>query len=105
MRGEAKRTRFLSCLSRFCRVGLPPPIQAQYYKPCAGVVKLVNTRDLKSLGRKSLPVQVRPPAPSILNMAIQPGHLLSKTNKAISRILAMAGDTRVDHPAKLLLLE
>ena len=32
----------------------------------AGVVKLVNTRDLKSLGRMALPVQVRPPAPSSL---------------------------------------
>ena len=29
----------------------------------AWVVKLVNTRDLKSLGRKALPVQVRPRAP------------------------------------------
>ncbi len=34
---------------------------------CAGVVKLVNTRDLKSLGRKALPVQVRPPAPFNIN--------------------------------------
>ena len=30
----------------------------------AEVVKLVNTRDLKSLGLTALSVQVRPPAPS-----------------------------------------
>ena len=29
----------------------------------AGVAKLVNARDLKSLGRMALPVQARPPAP------------------------------------------
>ena len=34
-----------------------------YNHPRARVVKLVNTRDLKSLGRKALPVRVRPRAP------------------------------------------
>ena len=29
----------------------------------AGVVELVDTRDLKSLGSDTVPVQIRPPAP------------------------------------------
>ena len=34
---------------------------------CALVVELVDTRDLKSLGVRAVPVQVRPGAPSITN--------------------------------------
>ena len=36
-------------------------------QPDARVVKLVDTRDLKSLAGNSVPVQVRPRAPFILN--------------------------------------
>ena len=42
---------------------------------CAGVVKLVNTTDLKSVGRKALPVQVRSPAPFISILAYATGVL------------------------------
>jgi hypothetical protein len=36
--------------------------------PVARVVKLVDTRDLKSLVRKDVPVQVRPRAPFVFNV-------------------------------------
>ena len=35
---------------------------------CALVVELVDTRDLKSLGVRAVPVQVRPGAPSYKSM-------------------------------------
>ena len=47
-------------------IGMVPPgglAPIAYNRRRARVVKLVNTRDLKSLGRKALPVRVRPRAP------------------------------------------
>ena len=38
-----------------------------YEQPDARVVELVDTRDLKSLVRKDVPVQVRPRAPFVVN--------------------------------------
>jgi hypothetical protein len=46
----------------------------------ARVVKLVDTRDLKSLARKSVPVQVRPRAPFPL---ILKGFMVGLTQPAI----------------------
>jgi hypothetical protein len=47
------------------RLRVPPPISSviNCRSISARVVKLVDTRDLKSLARKSVPVQVRPRAP------------------------------------------
>ena len=49
------------------RLRVPPPsfslIKLLKSAPDARVVKLVDTRDLKSLVRKDVPVQVRPRAP------------------------------------------
>ena len=52
------------------RLRVPPPYTLKQYQltilvstPDARVVKLVDTRDLKSLVRKDVPVQVRPRAP------------------------------------------
>ncbi len=47
------------------RLRVPPPLNASLLSRniSARVVKLVDTRDLKSLARKSVPVQVRPRAP------------------------------------------
>ena len=52
---------FLVCLTNcfICDI-----IIKQYY--CAAVVKSADTRDLKSLGRNTVPVQVRSAAPSFL---------------------------------------
>ena len=36
----------------------------------AGVVELVDTRDLKSLGSDTVPVRARPPAPSRFGMVL-----------------------------------
>ena len=50
-------------------VDLPAGRQAQgdnvlyLIKMVAGVAELVDARDLKSLGLRAVPVQVRPPAP------------------------------------------
>ena len=46
------------------RLRVPPPLHLRnVVSTRARVVKLVDTRDLKSLARKSVPVQVRPRAP------------------------------------------
>jgi hypothetical protein len=45
------------------RLRVPPPLYSKEH--LARVVKLVDTRDLKSLAGNSVPVQVRPWAPLV----------------------------------------
>ena len=47
----------------FMKFSPEPPARKSLVFNDAGVVELVDTRDLKSLSREGVPVQVRPPVP------------------------------------------
>ncbi len=49
-------------------------LHALYEQPDARVVELVDTRDLKSLAGNSVPVQVRPRAPFVVNYSTKCGY-------------------------------
>ena len=53
-------------IGRPLKFRLAAAIARPYNKGGAGVAKSVDARDLKSLSRKAMPVQVRPPAPASL---------------------------------------
>ena len=56
----------------------------------ARVVKLVDTRDLKSLAGNSVPVQVRPRAPSFIQLNLRDLRLIRRSFLITNRYLPNA---------------